>query len=104
MLLRGAGIIAYAEVHTFKGRSDVVVQFERKVVILEFKFAKDHSEVERKRLEGLEQMKDREYDKAYSADGREVISSVIVANDEEKVRSKIISKNFQRFRIIGQIL
>ena len=81
MLLRGAGVIAYAEVHTFKGRSDIVVQFERKVVVLEFKFAKDHSEVERKRIEGLEQMKNREYDKAYSSDGREVISAVIVADD-----------------------
>ena len=84
MLLRGAGVIAYAEVHTFKGRSDVVVQFERKVVILEFKFAKDHSDVDKKRIEGLEQMKDREYDKAYSVDGRKVISSVIVANDEAR--------------------
>ena len=40
MLLRGAGVIDSAEVHTFKGRSDVVVQFESKVVILEFKFRK----------------------------------------------------------------
>ena len=84
MLLRGAGVIDSAEVHTFKGRSDVVVQFESKVVILEFKFAKDHSEVDEKRIEGLEQMKDREYDKAYSADGWEVISSVIVADDEAR--------------------
>ena len=29
-------------------------------------------------------MKDREYDKAYGVDGREVISSVIVANDEAR--------------------
>ena len=29
-------------------------------------------------------MKDREYDKAYSADGWEVISSVIVADDEAR--------------------
>ena len=84
MLLRGAGIIAYAEVHTFKGRSDVVIQFERKVVVLEFKFAKNKAEVDEKRIEGLEQMKDREYDKAYGVDGREVISSVIVANDEAR--------------------
>ena len=84
MLLRGAGVVAYAEVHTFKGRSDVVVQFERKVVILEFKFAEKSYDVNKKKNEGLEQMKNREYDKAYSADGREVISRVIVADDEAR--------------------
>ncbi len=84
MLLRGAGIIAYAEVHTFEGRSDVIVRFEKKIVILEFKFAKDHSEVDKKRIEGLEQIRSREYDKAYSVDGREVITAVIVANDEAR--------------------
>ena len=84
MLLRGAGVVAYAEVHTFKGRSDVIVQFERKVVILEFKFAEKSYDVNKKKNEGLEQMKNREYDKAYSADGREVISRVIVADDEAR--------------------
>lgn len=41
MLLRRAGFIAYAEVHTYQGRSDVVIQFEGedKVFVLEFKFA-----------------------------------------------------------------
>ena len=84
MLLRGAGVIAYAEVHTFKGRSDVVVQLERKVVVLEFKFAKNKAEVNEKKIEGLEQIRNREYDKAYSVDGRQIITAVIVANDEAR--------------------
>ena len=84
MLLRGAGIIAYAEVHTFKGCSDVVIQVEREVVVLEFKFAREHSEVDKKRSEGLEQIRSRKYDKTYGADGRQIITAVIVANDEAR--------------------
>ena len=49
MLLRGAGVIYFAEVHTFKGRSDVVIVFKNKVVVNEFKLAKHSSEVDKKR-------------------------------------------------------
>ena len=84
MLLRGAGIIAYAELHTFKGRSDVVIQFEREVLVLEFKFAKNKAEVDKKKIEELEQIRSREYDKSYGTDGRKVITAVIVANDEAR--------------------
>ena len=40
MLLSGAKITYFSEVHTFKGRSDVVVVFkDRLIVVIEFKFA-----------------------------------------------------------------
>ena len=35
MLLRGAGIIAYAEVQTFKGRADIVIQLEGHIIVLD---------------------------------------------------------------------
>ncbi len=81
MLLRGAGIISYSEPHTSKGRADVVIQFNNLVVVLEFKFAKDSSEVEKKKLEGLEQLQERGYANSYDAEGRKVISVVLVADD-----------------------
>ena len=63
MLLRGAGIISYSEPHTSKGRADVVLKFQNLVVVLEFKFAKNSSEVEVKKREGWEQLQERGYTK-----------------------------------------
>ena len=84
MLLRGAGVIYFAEVHTFKGRSDVVIVFKNKVVVVEFKLAKNSSEVEKKRKEGEEQIKSRDYSSAYEGTNKKVINLVLVADDEQR--------------------
>ncbi len=84
MLLRGAGVIYFAEVHTFKGRSDVVIVFKNKVVVIEFKLAKNSSEVEKKRKEGEEQIKSRDYSSAYKGSNLKVINLVLVADDEKR--------------------
>lgn len=65
MLLQGVGFITYAKIHTHKGRSDVLILFKDLVVVLEFKFAKKSSEVERLKTEGEAQLQDREYTKGY---------------------------------------
>ncbi len=84
MLLRGAGVIYFAEVHTFKGRSDVVIVFKNKVVVIEFKLAKNSSEVEKKRKEGEEQIKSRDYSSAYEGSNKKVINLVLVVDDEKR--------------------
>lgn len=84
MLLKGAGIVSYAEVHTFRGRSDLLIQFNGLIVVLEFKFAEKSSQVETMMAEGIQQMNDREYAKSYASDGRKVITAVLVADDEKR--------------------
>ena len=84
MLLRGAGFIPFAEVHTYKGRSDVVVQFERQIVVLEFKFAEKSSDVDNKKDEGLKHINEKGYARSYDAEGRKAISAVFVADDEHR--------------------
>ena len=84
MLLRGVGIITYAEIHTHKGRSDVLVQFKDVVVVFEFKYAAKSSEVDAKKAEGAAQLQDREYTKGYDAEGCKVISAVLVVDDEKR--------------------
>ena len=84
MLLRGAGFIPFAEVHTYKGRSDVVIQFERQIVILEFKFAGKSPDVDNKKDEELQQIKEKGYALSYDVEGRKVISAVVVADDENR--------------------
>lgn len=84
MLLKGAGIISYAEVHTFKGRADIVIQFKSQIIVLEFKFAAQRSDVDKMRLLGNTQLRDREYAKSYKVSGLKVIEKVVVASDEER--------------------
>ena len=84
MLLRGAGIIAYSEPHTSKGRADIVINFQNLFIVLEFKFAEKSSDVEHKRFEGQQQINDREYTKNYNAENRKVVTAVIIADDEKR--------------------
>lgn len=84
MLLRGAGFIPLAEVHTYKGRADVVIQFDRQIVVLEFKFAETSSDIDKKKMEGLEQIKEKGYAESYDSEGRKVISAAVVADDENR--------------------
>ena len=71
--------------HTYQGRSDVVIQFTNHIVVLEFKFASRSSEVREKRLEGERQIRERGYSKGYGVEGRNVIPAVLVADDEKKL-------------------
>ena len=84
MLLRGAGIISYSEPHTIGGRSDVVIQFKDKVIVLEFKFAKKETDVDKKKAEGERQMHEKMYTETYGTEGRKVLYAVLVANDETR--------------------
>ena len=84
MLLRGAGVISYAEVHTYKGRSDLVIQFKSRIIVLEFKFSGNPSEIENKRIEGERQVKDRGYFNNYIAEGWKVIVAVMIADDKKR--------------------
>ena len=84
MLLQGAGIISYAEVHTFRGRADLVINFNNLIVVLEFKFASKTSEVNKMKAEGLNQIKDREYAKSYNTEGHKAVEAVLVADDQER--------------------
>lgn len=84
MLLRGAGVIVFAEVHTSQGRSDALISLDDRVIVLEFKLAKCSEEVERAVNEGRQQLVERGYAQGYVGEGRQVIEAVIVADDEKR--------------------
>ena len=84
MLLSGAKITYFSEVHTFRGRSDVVVTFKDKlVIVIEFKFALTSKDVDKKLQEGKEQIKSRDYASAYKPI-KKIITAVFVADDEKR--------------------
>ena len=80
MLLRGAGITAHGEVPTNRGRSDVLVLFPHRVVVLEFKLARSEGEIDRLRAEGQRQIEEKGYAKPFDADRRAVTSAVVVVD------------------------
>ena len=84
MLLKGAGFVSYAEVHTLRGRSDLLIQFSDLIIVLEFKFANKSSQVEKMMSEGIQHMNDREYAKSYTSDESKVKAKVLIADDEKR--------------------
>ena len=78
MLLRGAGVEAYGEVHSIMGRSDVLILFEERAIVLEFKFAKKSSDVDELREEGMRQIEEKRYAEPLEAGQRTVTAAVIV--------------------------
>jgi len=84
MLLRGAGITANGEVHTHRGRSDVLVRFPDRVVVLEFKLARGAGKVERLRAEGRRQIEEKGYAQPFAADDRACTIGVIVVDTERR--------------------
>ena len=83
MLLRGAGVTAQGEVPTNRGRSDVLVLFPSRVVVLEFKLARSAGEIARLQTEGRKQIEEKGYSKPYDGEGRAVTTAVIVIDAEK---------------------
>ena len=83
MLLRGAGVTAQGEVPTNRGRSDVLVLFPSRAVVLEFKLARSAGEIARLQTEGRKQIEEKGYSKPYDGEGRSVTTAVIVIDAEK---------------------
>ena len=84
MLLRGAGITANGEVPTNLGRSDVLIQFPKRVVVLEFKFSKDGAGIDGIRQDGKNQIEEKGYAKPYDAENRAITTAVIVVDGKKR--------------------
>ena len=82
MLLNATGLTAYPEPHDFQGRSDVVIQFDEHIIIIEFKFAKTSAEVEKMKKQGEEQV--AKYAETYANSNKKIITAVFVADDEQR--------------------
>ena len=82
MLLNATGLTAYPEPHDFQGRSDIVIQFEDSIIIIEFKFAKTSADVEKMKKQGEEQV--AKYAETYTNSNKKIITAVFVADDENR--------------------
>ena len=101
VLLRGgAGVSSFQESYTKDGRSDLIIPFDDKIIIIEFKFANTSKEVDKKKAEGQEQVK--RYAESYKNElivknsdeflknqphkgaGKKIITVILVADNEKR--------------------
>ena len=78
----GAGVSSFQESYTKDGRADLIIPFDDKIIIIEFKFANTSKDIDKKRLEGEEQVK--RYAESYKNEGKKIITVVLVADNEKK--------------------
>jgi Holliday junction resolvase-like predicted endonuclease len=77
------------EVHTDKGRIDIVIRERERVVVVEIKYAKGkESELERKIEEAMDQIKERKYYEKYINRKEEVALLGIVFSEKKEIKCK----------------
>ena len=82
MLLSAVKVEFYPEVHDSQGLSDVVIPFDDKIIIIEFKLAPTSKDVQAKKKEGEVQIK--KYIPAYENINKKIITAVFVADDKKR--------------------
>lgn len=87
-LLLSSGIHVHSEVRTQKGDTDLIIEEDDYVIIIEFKQSNTNS-IEYMIKEGLKQIKEKEYGRAYK--NKKIIKGVIAFRDE-KIGCKIIKE------------
>jgi hypothetical protein len=63
--LRGCGVLVFAEMHTNKGRSDIVLSHKGKIWVIELKVAYEGENPAKKTEEAFQQIMDKNYTKPY---------------------------------------
>ena len=65
MFVLGADINCYREVYESKGRPDLVIELNNRIIVIEFKYVTNSKEVDDKLTEAVAQIKDRDYGQSF---------------------------------------
>ena len=84
--LLGAKQTVSSEVHQAKGRADLMIETNKRRIVIEFKYAKDETEAKAKLSEAIEKIKTRDYGNILPKKN-ELIRIAAVFNADPKVRS-----------------
>ncbi|SKA62956.1 PD-(D/E)XK nuclease superfamily protein [Succinivibrio dextrinosolvens DSM 3072] len=94
--LMGKGVDVRAEQHNFKGRSDILINLDKRRIVLELKYSDDGNNVDSLLEEAVNQIREKEYGSEY-LEARELVQIACVfdgSNDNRKiVRYKIVDKD-----------
>ena len=84
--LLGAKQNVFSEIHQAKGRADLVIETNKRRIVIEFKYAKDETEAKAKLSEAIEQIKTRDYGNIVPKK-TELLRIAAVFNADPKVRA-----------------
>ena len=84
--LLGAKQNVFSEIHQAKGRADLMIETNKRGIVIEFKYAKDETEAKAKLSEAIEQIKTRDYGNIVPRKN-ELLRIAAVFNADPKVRS-----------------
>ena len=84
--LLGAKQNVFSEIHQAKGRADLMIETNKRRIVIEFKYAKDETEAKAKLSEAIEKIKTRDYGNILPKKN-ELIRIAAVFNADPKVRS-----------------
>ena len=84
--LLGAKQNVFSEIHQAKGRADLVIETNKRRIVIEFKYAKDETEAKAKLSEAIEQIKTRDYGNIVPRKD-ELLRIASVFNADPKVRA-----------------
>ena len=84
--LLGAKQNVFSEVHQAKGRADLMIETNKRRIVIEFKYAKDETEAKAKLSEAIEQIKSRDYGNIVPRKD-ELLRIAAVFNADPKVRA-----------------
>ena len=76
----------FSEIHQAKGRADLVIETNKRSIVIEFKYAKDETEAKAKLSEAIEQIKTRDYGNIVPRKD-ELLRIAAVFNADPKVRA-----------------
>ena len=86
MYLKGICNSVSAELHSSKGRADLVIESDNRRIVFEFKYAKNEAEAKSKLSEAIEQIKTRDYGNIVPKKA-ELLRITAVFNADPKVRA-----------------
>ena len=84
--LLGAKQNVFSEIHQAKGRADLMIETNKRRIVIEFKYAKDETEAKTKLNEAIEQIKTRDYGNIVPRKD-ELVRIATVFNADPKVRA-----------------
>ena len=84
--LLGAKQNVFSEIHQAKGRADLMIETNKRRIVIEFKYAKEETEAKAKLSEAIEQIKTRDYGNIVPRKN-ELLRIAAVFNADPKVRS-----------------
>ena len=84
--LLGAKQNVFSEIHQAKGRADLMIETNKRRIVIEFKYAKDETEAKAKLSEAIEQIKTRDYGNIVPKKD-ELLRIATVFNADPKVRA-----------------